>query len=132
VSEGGWAFGYTMPNGYGFETNANSWVRVGTFVYRGTNIDPPPTMALATLYTINTNTWYRLRLRDITNNLVIAASVQSNTGAHGAEAIVSLGVFSNLPANTAQFSIELLATDATGSAFVPGRQNVGIQSFQMW
>jgi len=125
-------FRFTQPNGNGFETSQNQWTRSGLFIYLGTSLEAAPTSVKVMTYTVNPSTWHRVRVFDVTNNLVIAVSAPTNTGSTSSPAVVDLGAISNLPVNQAVFEIQLLATDATGNTGVAGRQTIGIHSFQMY
>jgi hypothetical protein len=126
------SFGYTQPNGNGWESSANTWRICGHFVFRGTAVGGTPTAAYAILYTVNPSTWYRLRLVDASNNNVIAQSIQSNTGTLVNVEAVNFGPLNNLPATQTVFQIQILATDATGTTGVLGRQSVGIHALQLF
>jgi hypothetical protein len=127
-----WDFRFTQPNGNGFETTSNFWIRSATFLYRGTLLDGVPSSAVALCYTTNASTWYRVRIQDVTNNVTIALSQPVNQGTIAMVNALNLGSFNNLPANSAIFEVQLLATDASGNTGISGRQATGIQTFQMW
>ena len=125
-------FSYTQPNGDGFEASSNTWKLAGYFAYRGTTTDNPILTVYVIGYTNNNSTYYRFRLRDVTNNLVMCTSTQNNTGTKATPEIVNLGTVSNLPVNQALCTVEMLATDATGNINVAGRQAIGIFTLQIY
>ena len=125
-------FSYTQPNGNGFQSSNNQWTIVGWLYYRGTTLDNAITKVYVIGYTVNTSTYYRFRLQDITNNLTICTSVQANTGTLTVAQVVDLGTVSNLPVNAATMQIQMLATDATGNVGVSGNQQVGILTLQIY
>jgi hypothetical protein len=125
-------FRFTLPNGSGSESSSNFWTRVGAFVYRGTETDGSIGQALALLYSTNGNTYYRLRIFDVTESKIIATSLPSNLGINPNPEIVDLGLLSNLPLLPSVFEIQILATDVTGTTGIAGRQAIGIHSIQLY
>ena len=129
-------FSFTQPNGDGFESKSNSWLRVGVFIYNGTaSTDGVITKAVVIAYTTNVSTYHRWRIMNVSTATIIATSTQVNTGTLSAPVSVDLGVISNLPAGPsadAQFEVQLLATDATGNTGIVGTQLVGIFTIQVY
>lgn len=125
-------FRFTQPNGSGFESSANAWLRTGLFQFRGTSQEASPSGIFVIAYTTNASSWHRFRVFDATNATVIAISAPSNAGTNGVPVVVDLGPISNLPVNPAVFEIQMLSTDATGNTGISGRQAVGIHTFQLY
>ena len=117
-------YNYVQASGSGIETSSTLYIKVGTFVYRGSLIDGPFSQFIALMYGSNAGTSYRVRLFDITNNTVIAVSNSSNTGTLSVPDIVSVTSFSNIPANMAIFEIQIQRSSGTGIA--------GLLSFQLF
>ena len=126
------SFRFTQPNGNGFQTTSNAWIRAGTFIYRGSAIDGPIRSANTLLYTTNTGTWYRARLFDVTNVTQMAITVQDNDGTNTNPDPVYFGTITNIPVSQAVIEIQLLATNSSGNQGISGRQNIGIHSVQLY
>ena len=118
------------------ESNSNSWMKVGEFVYDGTESTADEILNFAAIaYTRNTSTYHRWRVYDVQNQNLIATSAASNGGILGEPVYVDLGNISNLPSSINGnyiFEIQLLATDMTGNTGVSDRNNVGITTFNIY
>ena len=117
------SYNYGQANGNGIESSNTIFTRVGTFIYRGTLIDNI-SQIFASMYTTNVAASYKIRLYDVTNSMIIAISVFSNTGTLSLPEMVSISTLTNLPSNAAMFEIQIQTTNPIGKA--------GLLSFQVF
>ncbi|MEO7263826.1 MAG: hypothetical protein ABIW38_02885 [Ferruginibacter sp.] len=117
------SYNYVQVNGAGIESSSTIFIRVGTFIYRGSLIENI-FQIFALMYTTNISAFYKIRLQDVTNNITIGTSGFSNTGTLALPEIVSFLTLTNLPVNAAVFEIQIQTNSAIGKA--------GLLSFQVF
>lgn len=94
-------FGSNQPY---MSTNNTSYVSVAQFIFSGTGVGITPTVARVIGSASSNGSTASFRLFDITNALTIAEVI--GAAVNVAEALISLGVLSNLPAGLAIFEVQ--------------------------
>ena len=117
------SYNYVQANGSGIESSSTTFFRVGTFVYRSILIENI-SQIFALMYTTNIAGSYRIRLYDVTNNMIIGICFPSNFGTVFFPEVVSISPLTNLPINAAVFEIQISTSSAIGKA--------GLLSFQVF
>ncbi len=116
-------YNFIQANGSGVESSSTSFFRVGSFIYRGSLKDNISEI-FALMYTTSPVSSYKIRLVDVTNNMVIGTSFFSSIGSLSLPEIVNISTLTNLPVTAAVFEIQIQTTSGAGKA--------GLLSFQVF
>lgn len=119
------SFRFNRPNGNPTTTNSTTYSEVGSFVYRGTNVDNMMNLILAVVNTSNTSATGRLRIFDQTNVVTIAESATFGP-TNGSLIVIDMGAISNLPSDEARMLIQIRRVNTTHGG------NAGISTLQLY